>query len=86
MALRLKSPTETLPLFTFSPPNSPSSSSDAARSPQAALLPASEMHIFGLQPLEPDVGTVACSSCKKPILKSAISEHNGEKSTMAGNA
>jgi hypothetical protein len=78
MALRLKSPTAILPPFSFSPPTSPSSSSDDPKSPQAALLPASEMHIFGLQPLEPDIGNVSCAHCHKPVLKSAILEHTGE--------
>ena len=85
MSLRLVSPTSTLPPFSLSPPHSPSSSSDAARSPQAALLPASEMHIFGLQPLEPDIGHVSCAHCRKPILKSAILEHTG-KTTLSMSA
>jgi hypothetical protein len=81
MALRLKSPGPVLQPFSLSVPASPATSTsatdDAASSPQTSLLPAEHMHVFGLQPLEPDIGTVACPNCHKPILQSAILEHSG---------
>lgn len=33
------------------------------------------MHVFGLQPLDPEFGNVICTHCSKPVLKSAILEH-----------
>ncbi|KAG8753214.1 hypothetical protein FRC14_006315 [Serendipita sp. 396] len=86
MSLRLKSPTSALPPFSFSPPSSPSSSTADAKSPQASLLPVSEMHVYGLQPLESEFGNVSCNHCHKPFLKSAILNHtaNCEKIRNGG--
>ncbi|ESK96421.1 histone acetylation-related protein [Moniliophthora roreri MCA 2997] len=55
-------------------------------SPPTAWLPASDMKIFGAQPLSStsDIGVVRCKDCNKPILQSVVTEHTVKCAQIRG--
>ncbi|KIM68576.1 hypothetical protein SCLCIDRAFT_104847 [Scleroderma citrinum Foug A] len=83
MALKLKRAIHSPSPFSWgalSPPrpNTPPSEPQVAElpSPPTSWLSAHDMRIFGAEPLRLDIGVVRCSECDKPVLRSAIGEHN----------
>ena len=85
MGLTLKASDSPSPQpFSFGGP-SPSADSQgdsptpaAAGSPPAPFLTAKDMKLYGSVPLNQEIGIVRCADCDKPVLMSAIAEHDGE--------
>lgn len=69
--------------FTWDNIPSPGSSTDnesplqSPPSPPTAWLSASDMKMYGDEPLKHHVGIVKCSDCGKPVLRSAFLDHIG---------
>lgn len=66
--------------LSTSPSDDPTPAPANAGTPPISYLPAKDMKTFGLNPLRPEYGTgvVRCKHCKKPVLRSAFSEHMRE--------
>ncbi|KAF9268999.1 SCA7-domain-containing protein [Marasmius fiardii PR-910] len=90
LKLRLKGAVPQPPQpFDWDALSSPSPEHDTPSSslnPPSAWLPARDMKLFGAQPLASTsgVGVVRCKECNKPIIRSAVTEHNANCAQLRG--
>ena len=87
MTVRLRLSPDASPAPPFSwdnVPTSPPPPSDTSTpgTPPTQWLSATDMKVFGAEPLKSPYALIKCGACGKPVLESAIGEHAGKRACI----